>query len=165
MSQKKVMQSEPTPPPPPKKNIYIYINIGNRKKTTLSSWQACFVIALSSGDLMISRSTLTYRALYYGKIVTQASYIYIYIYHAKDRPANSLKKQNDSMCACQRLFFIVTSAKSVFFLSTSASGWHRSRKIPAAREKKTSGTQGTRITISFDGRGEPSAWTKEEETN
>ena len=34
--------------------IYIfYINIGNRKKTTLSSRQACFVIAHSSGDLMI----------------------------------------------------------------------------------------------------------------
>ena len=28
----------------------IYINIGNRKKTTLSSRQACFVIAHSSGD-------------------------------------------------------------------------------------------------------------------
>ena len=58
--------------------IYIYINIRNRKKTTLLSRQACFVIAHSSGDL--SRSTLTYRALYYGKIVTQASYIYIYIF-------------------------------------------------------------------------------------
>ena len=31
----------------------IYINIGNNKKTTLSSRQACFVIAHSSGDLMI----------------------------------------------------------------------------------------------------------------
>ena len=33
--------------------IYIYINIGNRKKTTLSSRQACFMIAHFSGDLMI----------------------------------------------------------------------------------------------------------------
>ena len=35
-----------------KKNIYIYIyiNIGSRKKTTLSSRQARFVIAHSSGD-------------------------------------------------------------------------------------------------------------------
>ena len=35
-----------------KKNIYIYIyiNIGSRKKTTLSSRQACFVISHSSGD-------------------------------------------------------------------------------------------------------------------
>ena len=32
-----------------------FINIGNRKKTTLSSRQACFVIAQSSGDLMIIR--------------------------------------------------------------------------------------------------------------
>ena len=46
--------------------IYIYINIGNRKKTTLSY-------------IYVSRSTLTYRALYYGKIETQSSYIYIYI--------------------------------------------------------------------------------------
>ena len=30
--------------------ICIYINIGSRKKTTLSSRQACFVIAHSSGD-------------------------------------------------------------------------------------------------------------------
>ena len=30
--------------------------------------------------IFISRSTLTYRALYYGKIETQTSYIYIYIY-------------------------------------------------------------------------------------
>ena len=35
--------------------IYImYINIGNRKKNTLSSRQACFVIAHSSGILKIS---------------------------------------------------------------------------------------------------------------
>ena len=31
-------------------------------------------------SVVISRSTLTYRALYYGKIETQTSYIYIYIY-------------------------------------------------------------------------------------
>ena len=77
-------------------NIYIYmyigslcfdfsvvverdINIGSRKKTTLSSRQACFVISHSSGDfnlllpIFISHSTLTYRALYYGKIETQTS--------------------------------------------------------------------------------------------
>ena len=30
--------------------------------------------------IFISRSTLTYRALYYGKIETQTSYIYIYIF-------------------------------------------------------------------------------------
>ena len=30
--------------------------------------------------IFISRSTLTYQALYYGKIETQTSYIYIYIY-------------------------------------------------------------------------------------
>ena len=33
-----------------KTGVYIYIYIGNRKKTTLSSRQACFVIAHSSGD-------------------------------------------------------------------------------------------------------------------
>ena len=49
--------------------IYIYINIGSRKKTTLF-----FLL-----PIFISRSTLTYRALYYGKIETQTSYIYIYI--------------------------------------------------------------------------------------
>ena len=32
--------------------MYIYINIENRKKTTLSSRQACFVIAHSSGDFI-----------------------------------------------------------------------------------------------------------------
>ena len=57
--------------------MYICMNIGNRKKTTLSSRQACFVIAISY--IHISRSTLTYRGLYYGKIVTQASYVYMYI--------------------------------------------------------------------------------------
>ena len=35
------------------RNIYMYINIENRKKTTLSSRQACFVITHSSGDFKI----------------------------------------------------------------------------------------------------------------
>ena len=35
--------------------------------------------AIYKYPIFISRSTLTYRALYYGKIETQTSYIYIYI--------------------------------------------------------------------------------------
>ena len=49
--------------------IYIYINIGSRKKTTLES------VVVFLLPIFISRSTLTYRALYYGKIETQTSYI------------------------------------------------------------------------------------------
>ena len=49
--------------------IYLYIY--------LSGWKCSF---FPISYIYISRSTLTYRALYYGKIVTQASYIYIYIY-------------------------------------------------------------------------------------
>ena len=44
----------------------------------------CYIATLSVVffllPIFISRSTLTYRALYYGKIETQTSYIYIYIY-------------------------------------------------------------------------------------
>ena len=45
------------------RNVYIYIYV------------VFFLL-----PIFISRSTLTYRALYYGKIETQTSYIYIYIY-------------------------------------------------------------------------------------
>ena len=44
-------------------------------ETGLSGWKCSF---FPISYIYISRSTLTYRALYYGKIVTQASYIYIY---------------------------------------------------------------------------------------
>ena len=61
--------------------------MGKNKGTILSSLQACLVITHTSGDFIvfplsqyISRSTSTYRALYYGKIETQTSHIYIYIY-------------------------------------------------------------------------------------
>ena len=37
-------------------------------------------VVIEGESINISRSTLTYRALYYGKIETQTSYIYIYIY-------------------------------------------------------------------------------------
>ena len=47
------------------RNVYIYIYI----------YVVFFLL-----PIFISRSTLTYRALYYGKIETQTSYIYIYIY-------------------------------------------------------------------------------------
>ena len=36
-------------------------------------------VVIEGESINISRSTLTYRALYYGKIETQTSYIYIYI--------------------------------------------------------------------------------------
>ena len=43
----------------------------------LHLWPLCHA---ATEYIFISRSTLTYRALYYGKIETQTSYIYIYIY-------------------------------------------------------------------------------------
>ena len=45
-------------------------------ETGLSGWKCSFFLL----PIYISRSTLTYRALYHGKIETQTSYIYIYIY-------------------------------------------------------------------------------------
>ena len=45
--------------------------------------QACrdeSVVFFPISNIYVSRSTLTHRALYYGKIETQSSYIYIYIY-------------------------------------------------------------------------------------
>ena len=55
----------------PGKKIYKYINIGNRKKTSLSSLQACFVIAHSSGDFNVkdihNHPLNTLRLHYWGK--------------------------------------------------------------------------------------------------
>ena len=51
------------------------MNIGNRKKTTLSSRQACFVIAHSLGDLMIRIfKTIAYILLDY---IVGENHIYI----------------------------------------------------------------------------------------
>ena len=65
--------------------IYIYIYMGNRKKKL--HFHPYFPIS----HIYISRSTLTYRALYYEKIVTQASYIYIYIRGFKSRSRQFLE--------------------------------------------------------------------------
>ena len=55
--------------------IYIYKYWKQEKNYTLVKKCSFFLLAI-----FISRSTLTYRALYYGKIETQTSYIYLYIY-------------------------------------------------------------------------------------
>ena len=44
-------------------------------ETGLSGWKCSFFLL----PIFISRSTLTYRALYYGKIETQTSYLCIYV--------------------------------------------------------------------------------------
>ena len=57
-------------------------------------------------------------------------------------------------------------ARKEFISSGSGSrsfGFWPTRKIPAARKKKTSGTQGSRMT-SFGERGKTSAWTREDKT-
>ena len=62
--------------------------------------------------------------------------------------------------------FIVPRAKRVFSRSSAARscGLWPTRKIPATRKTEISGTQGTRMTTSFGGRGRTSAWTREEKT-
>ena len=47
-------------------------------ETGLSGWKCSFFYPIS--NVYVSRSALTYRALYYGKIETQSSYMYMYIY-------------------------------------------------------------------------------------
>ena len=54
------------------------INIGSRKKTTLSSRQACFVISHSSGDF--NDKNIHNHRLYTLRLHCWGIYIYIYIY-------------------------------------------------------------------------------------
>ena len=99
--------------------IYIYIYIGSRKKTTLSSRQACSVISHSSGDL---NTDFLYIHIHI--------YIYIYIYTHFQKGFHTERYIDRYIllfsCTCARVYFslvivqlVKNSVQRQFFSSSS----------------------------------------------